>query len=709
MKPRLVAPLLIFLATLPTFLAAAEPARLAREVLTEEVIAGETVPVGGTSITAAGPWAFVINSPLCTIFIYKLDYTSMRYSYDQALAAPRVASCALGRFGTVASASGDVLMIGAPGSILTSQPPLRLDNSGAFYLYAVDDQGIWAPKGLVGVVGRLGRRYPPQPQQDQEFGSAVSISRIAPDDDKYLLVGGAPTYDSGTNAVAQDNYLPDCKNQTPLAAGCDVGLVALYSYDLSEDTETNNGVELLGYVEGTEPGQNLGFAVTAGNPYALAGAPGTDSSPGKLLIIDKREAQTNGDGFDNLVWLAGDANTDQLGQEVSLSGTLVLGSSKSNARSWRIDETGGTRNYVLQPSIYASNGGDVSGSQPAAIGVIPSGATIYRDPLSDDPATGSDTGDAVLLDVKQDLRDGNVGNTSDDDLADLGLDIRLTREALWFANEAAQRAVYYQYPCGFGQRLVNRKYSLISIPCDLPQGTTYGELFGGTINGANVTIGDRSLIRLYRYDRSQTNPDRTFTEVVTDGVIPDDVLRNSFLVIYADRRYFAIPDGLGSSNGTPSFLGIDSDPNGRGAAVNADDAKFTAVANAGLGANVRRFAPVELKPANTDVSDKPFVMVSNLYPRAFDVNNLVIEVIDPPSGVDVVELFRNQGLNPAEGTVYVYDPQALASNPYLPITATGTPGFDQRIAPYQGFYVQLKEFIASEQGAEVILYIPQEE
>lgn len=55
------------------------------------------------------------------------------------------------------------------------------------------------------------------------------------------------------------------------------------------------------------------------------------------------------------------------------------------------------------------------------------------------------------------------------------------------------------------------------------------------------------------------------------------------------------------------------------------------------------------------------------------------------------------------------DPQALASNPYLPITATGTPGFDQRIAPYQGFYVQLKEFIASEQGAEVILYIPQEE
>ncbi|NRB72119.1 MAG: hypothetical protein HRU51_09425, partial [Xanthomonadales bacterium] len=513
----------------------------------------------------------------------------------------------------------------------------------------------------------------------------------------------------------------------------------------------NNGLTLLGWETGTERLQQFGFAVTASYPYVLVGAPGSTaagdgSGPrvGGLFVIDATSAlvapnqvataataaQTTR-GFSAIDKLLGTATgslpaTDQLGQEVSLPGDRLFGASKSTARTWTISGSVNPRSYTPVNQDYPSDGGDVSGRAPASFGVLASGANIFRDPINDVLAS-----DGINIDVLADIANNAIPAPPNPPspatgIEDVGEDIRLVRETLWFANreagntigEAAPlnplagtegRAFYYQYPCGFGQRLVDRKYSLISIPCDLPQGTTYGELFGGTINGANVTIGDRNLIRLYRYDRSQTNPDRTFTEVVTDGVIPDDVLRNSFLVIYADRRYFAIPDGLGSSNGTPSFLGIDSDPNGRGAAVNADDAKFTAAANAGLGANVRRFAPVELKPANTDVSDKPFVMVSNLYPRAFDVNNLVIEVIDPPSGVDVVELFRNQGLNPAEGTVYVYDPQALASNPYLPITATGTPGFDQRIAPYQGFYVQLKEFIASEQGAEVILYIPQEE
>ncbi len=665
------------------------PARQPLQVLIDAP-AGGGDPVVGSSITAAGRYAFVVNTPQCRVFVYELDFATMNYEFRQRVDAPGGPNgpCGTGRFGTVASASGEVLIVGAPGTRRTPTQRGIVDN-GAFFMFVLTDIGgtkSWVPKGPN---FRLGRRFPPQDQAGQQFAAALSISRISPDDDKYLVVAGAPFYD------------------VPSAGGgallIDAGQITVYSYDISDDGPTSPALNPLGVVNGDTASENLGFAVTASNPFVLAGAPGQPGNAGRLLVVNSTDFNTNQPDLTarldpaDRVYLAA-AETEQLGQEVSLSPKVVLGASVTNGRAWEINGAGTGRSYTLVDAPFRNDGGDVSGSQPAAIGVVPFGGSIYRDPLSDEVGTTIfDPRDAIPVDVAAEL---NIPDPpTNPDAADLGVDIRLTREALWFANAAANRAVYYQYPCGFGTRLTDRQYTLLTIPCDLPAGTTYQQLFGGAINGDTVTIGERSKVRVFRYDPDQSNPDRTFTEVTDPNEPIGSLARNSFLVIYADRRYFAVPGGLGgSANELPGFLGT----TGSGSpSLPATD--FLPLA---FSASVQRYAPVLLKAAGTTLPAKApgqdrFVLVGNSYPRAFDINDLVMDV----GGVR--NLFGASGVLPNDRTVYVYDPQAGTANPYQPITAT--PGFSASIRPYQGFYLTLRAFVASDPTPAVTLYIPQVE
>lgn len=185
------------------------------------------------------------------------------------------------------------------------------------------------------------------------------------------------------------------------------------------------------------------------------------------------------------------SDTEQLGQEVSLSSKVLLGASLTNGRAWAITGPENNRSYTLTSDLFRNEGGDVSGSQPAALGVVPFGGSIFRDPLTDVIGTNvANPGDGIVVDISLDP-DVPTGDNSD-----LGIDIRLTREALWFANAAASRAIYYQFPCGFGTRLRSDppQYQLLSVPCDLPANTTYGELF--------PDIGDTTKIRIYRFDET---------------------------------------------------------------------------------------------------------------------------------------------------------------------------------------------------------------
>ncbi len=791
------------------------PARLAPITLISEISAASNAPsgqraTGGSSVAASGPWAFVTNSPRCTVFIYQLDYSSMSYEFAQEITTPgNNTSCQQGQFGTVSSTAGDVLLIGALGTQMARGDSIGdfvSPGNGAVFIYGLTDTGDWELKEPAAFindpaidnqqdtsqqdqVGRFGRRFAPQTQLGQLFGASLSIAAIPGQADKYLVAIGAPGYDPGPNANADANVVLgpgntangppwpasgsgnpaqfDCENETnvsaPGYANCNRGLVAIYEYDAAFDATgpnqgggqdagpANNGLTLLGWETGTERLQQFGFSVTVSYPYVLVGAPGSTaagngSGPrvGGLYVIDATSALAVPNlvataptaaqasrGFGAIDALLGTATgglpaTDQLGQEVSLSGDRLFGASKTTARTWTISGSANPRSYTPVNQNYPSDGGDVSGRAPASFGRLTFGANIFRDPINDVL-----TSDAIEINVIADIASNLIPVPPNPPapatgIEDIGEDIRLVRETLWFANreagntigEAAPlnplagtegRAFYYQFPCGFGQRLVDRKYSLISIPCDLPPNTRYSEVFGGVVNDPTdpVTIGDKTEIRLYRYDRvgSASNPNRSFTEVLVDGPIPDGLDRYSFLVIYADRRYFAIPGALGPADQPPLFKGLDADAYGRGAARDASIFSGSPALD-DLSPSVRRFAPVPLKPSGVDVTAQPFVMISNQYPRAFELKDVLIELSGGAAGL--LELWEAASTNAVEAAVYVYNPQALASNPYEAVVATAIPGFATSIQPYQGFYVKLQG-LSLNLAPDATLWVPQVE
>ncbi len=660
---------LLLLVSLGVTAAASVPARNPAQVL-ETAPGPNGGPVEGTSITAAGRWAFVINSPACRVFVYELDFASMEYLYRQRIDAPRSGTCSTGRFGAVASASGEVLIVGAPNT--QRRPGGSTRRNGAFYMYALGDDGVWAAK--IPQSSLLGRRFPPQNQRNQNFGFALSISRISADDDRYLVVAGAPNHDPSPGGNQLTN----------------AGQISVFDYDVSDDingaADPNGALRLIGVVDGDTENENLGFAVTVSSPFVLAGAPGYDDDPsdalvpGRLLVVNSDDFDLNGDLAPGQRTFLSASDTEQLGQEVSLSSKVLLGASLTNGRAWAITGPENNRSYTLTSDLFRNEGGDVSGSQPAALGVVPFGGSIFRDPLTDVIGTNvANPGDGIVVDISLDP-DVPTGDNSD-----LGIDIRLTREALWFANAAASRAIYYQFPCGFGTRLRSDppQYQLLSVPCDLPANTTYGELF--------PDIGDTTKIRIYRFDETFGSPDRSFIEM-RDGsaVLTPEHARYGFFMISAEDRYFAIP-GTDQLSALPTFTA--SEPIPTDFAVPLDWP-------------VRRVFKTPLKTGSfSPDADKRLVIAANRFPRAFDFADLTVTET-PAGGVPDTRSIADS--NFVEPSGWVYDPQPGVANPYVAVS--GTPGMDRtRIRPYEAFYVRLTESGVDGTAATVILNIPQVE
>ena len=155
------------------------------------------------------------------------------------------------------------------------------------------------------------------------------------------------------------------------------------------------------------------------------------------------------------------------------------------------------------------------------------------------------------------------------------------------------------------------------------------------------------------------------------------------------------------------FKGLDDDDYGRGRAAAVSE--FEASALTELSASVRRFAPVPLKPDSVDVSAQPLVMVSNQYPRSFQLKDVLVEVGSVQKLWDAASTDEpNEEDNLVAVAAHIYNPEALASNPYEAVVTSSTPGFRNTIQPYQGFYVKLQG-AALNAGAKATLWIPQVE
>ncbi|NRB71957.1 MAG: hypothetical protein HRU51_08605 [Xanthomonadales bacterium] len=179
-------------ALFPAVLSAQEPvpAVLAPTTLVSEPSADSSAgsglrATGGSSVAASGQWAFVTNSPRCTVFIYQLDYSSMSYEFAQEITTPgNDTSCQQGQFGTVSSTAGDVLLIGALGTQMARGDCIGdfgSPGNGAVFIYGLTDTGDWELKEPASFindpaidnqqdtsqqdqVGRFGRRFAPQTQ-----------------------------------------------------------------------------------------------------------------------------------------------------------------------------------------------------------------------------------------------------------------------------------------------------------------------------------------------------------------------------------------------------------------------------------------------------------------------------------------------------------------------------------------------------------------
>ena len=101
--------------------------------------------------------------------------------------------------------------------------------------------------------------------------------------------------------------------------------------------------------------------------------------------------------------------------------------------------------------------GDVSQSAGvSAFGLLGEGAFIYRDLANDTPADI----DAPIPDIGDSIPVASAPVISGRS-ANVGFDIRLVNEFLWFADPLSNRALLTEFPCGYGRKLPERQYAVV--------------------------------------------------------------------------------------------------------------------------------------------------------------------------------------------------------------------------------------------------------
>jgi len=634
----------------------------------------------GASVSGGGEWSIVTDGPdQCDLRVYRRNWLTMGWGTGTGgtdetpfdiVTNNSPATCTDGNFGNSSSLSGEMLVLGVNSwdSISNFCAP-SVANAGAILVYTWNGQdfgagGAWDRRASGNCVnaGEVIVAGDPQDltvaddrQVDAAFGTSVSVNQISANE--YLIAVGEPGFDDGLNV--------------------DAGRVSVYRYvvggSLTTDTITRVGTDV-----GDNAGDRLGSAVTTNFPYGLAGAPGVEGA-GTDGYLKVWEVVGNNLGAPTLFAVPLDPGAE-LGREVSLSDDLLLASGDATAFVWENTAgNGNPANYQLLAIEPVSLGGDVSqangitafGINDANVG----GAEIYRNVASDG------VNDLILADVA-----GDVGG----ELDDIGIDIRLVDESLWFANEArdaatpANRAILYQYPAGYGGfNAIPFAYYQRSLPCDL-SGQTVQDVFGylGTL-GVDYDV--------FTYDDTDVTLGRPYTQLA-----PTDSLDERYFVWLATATPQYVPMGACDGFTVPDRVdGIDQ-------LIGDDILNPTPFVDT---VRTQKLIPLPnaADPDGVDDGDPSDdfgrVMLNNPFPRGFFLQD--VRYVTPAG--DLGNLDDAQAGDFLLATVYVWDPENGAYE-----ARTTTPGFGDRIEAHEGFWVRILPNGRDPQAADLHnLVVPQ--
>ena len=635
--------------------------------------------LAGDSVTGGGEWSLVTSLDDCTVYIYRLNFADMTWGdgssefaeADTIAPSSPATTCPspeVAEFGASSSLSYRVAVVGLPAwdgyPTFFGLGPVPYNDAGGVEIFLNEGGNDWATSDqlndtsipganrIVLVSGALPNEG--SPQDNARFGQSVSINRIDNDPafpDEYLIAVGAPGYDS---ASLSDN-----------------GRVYIYTFTVNGPGRSDNQIALRGIYDGSVDNERAGSSVTTRFPYVLVGSPQFGVGTGKAVLLDVSSPSLP----PNPVFEFTPAGTSLVGANVSLSAGLLLIAGAGEGFGFGDSEPAYNdrdRTIDLSGFTVGTAPADVSQDSAAAVfGTTGTGALLYRDFLDDNIAgSGSTADDGLVLDLTG--FDANVDPA-------IGFDVRaVAGQYVWFADPANERALLAEAPCGWGKKLPAAQYVLLSIPCDLPAGTKVSDLFSD--------VGDRNKIRLYNYDQTLAAGSRTFSEI-TDGETLISSLPGGlgtpygFFLIVSEEQYWAVPD-LGASNAT---FTASSPPSGAAASIDS----------------VRRVSELELPlPVTPDdgSEDRIWVIVSNPFPRSFSWNELSwLRGSETGTMADTLGYLDPLG--------YVYDPEgAGVSNAYRTVAATTPPFSDDRIAPYEAFYVKVQSAAGQ---TPVTLRIPQ--
>ncbi|NRB70640.1 MAG: hypothetical protein HRU51_01850, partial [Xanthomonadales bacterium] len=490
------------------------------------------------------------------------------------------------------------------------------------------------------------------------FGRSVSITQVGPDD--YRVVVGAPGYDGGAGKVYVYSY-----------SGNTLSLLA---------TAAGSGSDALGSAV------TISSGFTDGTVRVLAGAPGANGGAGEGRVYGVGATLT-------LEQTLTQVGSTGLGTEVSITERQLLLSATNAAYIWsgNPDLPIGSR-YSFAQNFAGSGGGDVSQSAGiAAFGAnapTGSGAAVFKNPQTDDLA------DAEFVNAADDL--GNTGSL-------LGIDIRKTREYLWFADpdggpSGEGQAIVYAFPAGQGGfNDTPFLYRQRSLPCDV-EGLRLDDVFSslGT-SFATDNVNGKYDVFLYDSTKAATNA-TPYKQLADDYVFGPEDSNYSIWIATDEARYtpistcnnFTTPDNYDAAS-SPTNL-----PQNGGT-------PFSTV--------VRAQSYITLRAAAIDPKGGPDFarqMVNTPFPRDFTLADL--RYVDASGTIKTLE--QAEAANELSATVYIYDPTGSGSTAqgYRPVTPARTPPFDDTIRGYEGFWVVIKEDgVAGSNDQQHALLVPQPE
>ena len=224
---------------------------------------------------------------------------------------------------------------------------------------------------------------------------------------------------------------------------------------------------------GEHAGDALGSAVTIWEEQILAGAPFYDIPvPGSPSITDGGAAylyEMTGDVpvlIDRITtYVAGFAPPHNVGKEVSNGEFIGLLAGQASYPVER-NELG---QVVPKFEYTRSDGGDVSQSEGvSAFGILGEGVDIYPDVLNDN-ATQREN-----YHLEIDLSGGSPA-------PGMAEDIKIYKEFVAVNDNTSNRVQTLQFPCGYGGKLVANTWELVTVPCNVPPGTTVEKAFNADI------------------------------------------------------------------------------------------------------------------------------------------------------------------------------------------------------------------------------------